>query len=438
MTPVDVAGVLIANAVVLAGMWVRHGGLAQLTDPAGWFTATGQLTALIGTYVALVQLVLMSRAPWIDRVLGTDRIATWHRWLGFTCLWLLVGHAVFTTVGYALGDGSGVVEELWTFLTAYPWVLMATVGLVLLIAVAASSMRATRRRLSYETWYGIHLYAYLAIALAFLHELVVGTDFIDDQVAVGYWVALYVVAFAPLVWFRVLAPLALYLRHRPRVEHVAEEAPGVVSVYVSGRDLASMPVRAGQYFQVRFLNGGGWWRHHPFSISAAPNGSWLRLTVKALGDDTTRMTRLRPGTRVFLEGPYGTFTRERVEGVPTLFLAGGIGITPIRAMLEEDRAEPRDDVLVYRARSWPEVVFKRELDQLGQRPGIKVGYLVGRRGTKQMPVDPLSPQWLQHLVPDISRRTIFLCGSGSFMDRVLTSLDDLDIPREHIHAERFS
>ena len=188
LTPTDVAGVLIANGVVLVGMWLRHGGLDQLTDAAGWLTATGQLTALLGTYVALVQLVLMSRAPWIDRVLGADRVARWHRWLGFACLWSLVGHAVFTTLGFAAGDGRGVVEELWTFLTGYPWVLMATVGLALLVAVAVTSMRAARRRLSYETWYGIHLYAYLGIALAFLHEVVVGTDFVDDPVAIGYWV----------------------------------------------------------------------------------------------------------------------------------------------------------------------------------------------------------------------------------------------------------
>ena len=132
---------------------------------------------------------------------------------------------------------------------------------------------------------------------------------------------------------------------------------------------------------------------------------------------------------MFLEGPYGTFTRERAAGAPALFLAGGIGITPIRAMLGEDGRGPRDDVLLYRARSWPEVVFRRELDQLGQRPGIRVGYLVGRRGSKQMPTDPLSAGWLERLVPDIGRRAIFLCGSGSFMNRVLASLRDLDIPR---------
>ncbi len=185
---------------------------------------------------------------------------------------------------------------------------MATVGLVLLVAVAVTSIRAARRRLSYETWYGIHLYAYLAIALAFLHELVVGTDFVEDPVAVAYWVALYVVASGLLLTYRVFQPILFSVRHRLRVERIVQEAPGVVSIHLTGKRMGELPIRAGQYFQFRFLSGGGWWRHHPFSISAAPNGASLRLTVKDLGDDSHRLATLAPGTRVFAEGPYGAFT----------------------------------------------------------------------------------------------------------------------------------
>ncbi len=272
LTPGDILAVLVANGVIIVGMWVRHGGLAQLDTTAGIATAVGQVTALLGTYLALVQLVLMSRSPWLERVLGSERLMVWHRWTGFACLWLLVGHAVFTTLGFGMTDGTGVVNEVGTLLFTYPWVLMATVGLVMLIAVAVTSIRAARRRLSYETWFGIHLYAYLGIALAFLHELVGGTDFVSDQVAVGYWVGLYVVAIGLLVAFRLLQPIMFSVRHRLRVEGVVQEAPGIVSIHITGRDLDTMPIRAGQYLQVRFLTGGGWWRHHPFSISAAPNG----------------------------------------------------------------------------------------------------------------------------------------------------------------------
>ena len=132
----------------------------------------------------------MSRSPWLDQVFGMDRLAAAHRWIGFATVWLLLGHGVFTTIGYAaIGDRSNPVAEFLTLITTYPYVLMATVSGGLFAAVAISSIRKARRALSYETWYGIHLYAYLAIALGFLHQLFVGTDFIHDPVAVAYWIA---------------------------------------------------------------------------------------------------------------------------------------------------------------------------------------------------------------------------------------------------------
>lgn len=438
ITAGDIVLVLVANGLLIVGMWVRHGGIDELATPAGAATAIGQVTALLGTYLALVQLVLMSRSPWIERVLGLDRLTSWHRWVGFACVWLLVGHAVFTTLGFALTAGSGILDEVGSLLFDYPWVLMATVGLLMLLAVAVTSMRAARRRVSYETWFGIHLYAYLGIALAFLHELVVGSDFVGDTVAVWYWVGLYVVTIGLVVAFRLLQPIAFSMRHRFRVAAVTPEGPGVVSIQLTGRAMDRIAIRAGQYLQVRFLTGGGWWRHHPFSISAAPDGRTLRLTVKALGDDTERMLRMPVGTQVFVEGPYGAFTRERVRSSRILLIAGGIGITPLRAMLEERPQGADDVVLLYRARSWDDVVFGPELAALGRRPGTRVQFLVGRRGTAEMPVDPLTPEWLRSLVPDIARRDIFYCGSGPFMDRVATSLHALSIPRGHIHAERFT
>lgn len=299
--------VLVANGLLVAALWVIHGGIDQLSTPGGLVTGLGQITALVGTYLALVQIVLMARVPWIDHVVGSDRLMAWHRWTGFATLWLLIGHFVFTTVGWAKGSGRSVVDELLDMLSMWD-VLIATVGLALLGLVAFTSVRAARRRLQYETWYGLHLYAYLGIALAFPHQVTLGTDLIDDPVALGYWIGLYIVTFGLLISYRVLAPIRLSARHRLRVANVVPEAPDVVSIYLTGHALDELPVRAGQFFQVRFLTGGGWWRPHPFSISAAPNGEYLRLTIKDLGDDTHRMLRTRIGVPVFIEGPYGSFT----------------------------------------------------------------------------------------------------------------------------------
>ena len=436
VTAIELVAVLIANGILIAGMWLRHGGLDRLSSPGGPLIAVGQVTALYGTYLALIQLVLMSRSPWLDQVFGMDRLAVAHRWLGFATVWLLLGHGVFTTVGYALGDSSNVAAEFITLITTYPYVLMATVSGVLFAAVAISSVRAARRRLSYETWYGIHLYAYLAIALGFLHQLFVGSDFIHDQVAVAYWVGLYVVTVALVLVFRVGAPIVLSVRHRLRVSNIVTEAPGVISIYVTGRDLHQLAVRSGQYFVWRFLTRDGWWRGHPFSISSAPNGSWLRITIKELGDWSKALQGLEIGTRVFIEGPYGVLTGARRTKPKVLLVAGGIGITPLRALLEALPARHGDLTLLYRVREARDILFRDELDEIARERGARIHYLVGRR--TDATGDALEAGSLERLVPDIRERDVYLCGPTPMMQRVEESLRRLGLPARQIHAERFA
>ena len=176
-------------------MWLRHGGLEQLSTLGGQLTAIGQLTGLYGTYLALIQLVLMSRSPWLDQAFGMDglarraSLARLRDASGCCSRHGIVHHRSAT----ALGDGS---ERRRGVRDAHHDLPVRADGRSSAAACSRSwrsrSIQAARRRLSYETWYGLHLYAYLAIALGFLHQLFVGADFIHDPIAVGYWIALYV------------------------------------------------------------------------------------------------------------------------------------------------------------------------------------------------------------------------------------------------------
>ncbi len=432
----DVVGILVGNGLLIVAMWVRHGGPAEFDTFAGTLTAIGQLTALGAAYLSLIGLVLLSRSPWLDQLFGMDRLAAAHRWIGFATLWLILAHGVFTTVGYALGDGRDVIAEFVTLLLTYPYVLWATVSGGLFVAIAVTSVRAARRRLSYETWFGIHLYAYLAIALGLAHQLVVGTDFATDPVAWAYWVGLYAITAVLIVVFRVGQPLALSLRHRLRVANVVRESDDVVSIYLSGRDLDQLAVRAGQFLVFRFLTWDGWWRGHPFSLSAAPNGRFLRMTVKELGDDTVRLQDLTIGTPVFVEGPYGIFTGAVRRRSGVLLVAGGIGIAPLRALLEALPAAPGDLVLVYRASTSADLVFRDEIEHLARIRGARVHYLVGRRN--EIRTDPLSARSLLGLVPDVASREVYVCGPSRMTDAVRTALRRLGVPGGQVHSERFA
>jgi len=436
LRPGDVLALAAGNGVLIVGMWIRHGGLSELTSVGAVLIAGGQLTALLGTYVALIGLVLMSRSPWLDRLIGGPRLAHWHRWVGFSCVWLLVAHTVLTTVGFALTTGNDALTETWALLTTYPYVLMATVGLVMLVAVGITSARIARRRMTYETWYFIHLYAYLGMALGFAHQLVIGTDFLSDPIAIAYWIGLYVVTIVAIVVFRIGQPLQSFFRHRLRVAHVAAEGDGVVSVYVTGRSLDRLAAQAGQYFLWRFLAGDGWWRAHPFSLSAAPNGQYLRLTVKATGDSTGAMQHLAIGTPVFAEGPYGAFTADERRWPRVLLIAGGIGIAPLRALLEAMPA-PRGAIThIYRASRPEDVVFQDELEALMKARGGKVHYLIGRR--VELRRDPLDASHLHRNVPDIAQREVYICGPEGMIETVQRSLRQLHVPASQIHEEHFA
>ncbi len=434
----DVWALLVGNGVLIGLMWIRHGGAAELGSAPANLTAIGQVAALYGTYLALVQLVLMSRSPWLDQVFGMDGLVRAHRWLGFATIWLILGHVAATTLGYSLGDRTTVLDELVSLLTTYPWVMWALGGLICMALAALTSFRFARRRLSYETWFGLHLYAYLAIVLAFMHQLVVGADFTDDPLARVYWIGIYGVAIGLVLAFRLGHPLAMTLRHRFEIANVVQEAPGVASIYVIGRDLERLAVRAGQYFNLRLLTRDGWYRAHPFSLSAAPNGRFLRFTVKDLGDWSSALLRMRPGTRVLLEGPYGVLTGARRTRQKVLLIGGGVGITPLRALLEALPGRPGDVALVYRSPRAEDLVFRAELERIAAVRGAPVHYVVGRRGAPGVGSEPLSPRALVALVPDLAERDVYLCGPLAMMDEVARGLRSSGIRPAQIHLERFA
>jgi predicted ferric reductase len=431
-----IAVVVGVNALLIAGMWLRHGGLANAQGPGAFATAVGQLTGLFGAYAVLIELLLMSRIGWLERFMGLDRMAVWHRWNGFTAVWLLVAHTVFITLGYAASNQSSVLGQTGDFIRHYPDVLMAFAALALFIAVAATSARVARRELRRETWHLVHMYAYLAVALGFAHQLAVGSDFVNDRAARVYWVALYVVVALALISWRVVRPIALNVEHRLRVESVVPEAPGVVSIHVKGRRLDRLDAQPGQFFLWRFLTKDGWFKAHPFSLSAPPTANSLRFTVKDLGDETAKIQHIRPGTRLFAEGPYGTFTDQRRTRRKVLLLAAGIGITPLRAMVEAMPARKGEIMLLYRIVRPSDAIFENELRELARTRGIVVHIIPGAEIGDDN-TDLLSIPALHAGVPGIASRDCYICGPPSFIDAIRRRLERLGVPRRQIHFERF-
>ena len=429
-----VAAVVALGAMVVVAMWWQDTTAGSLRSLADELTAAGRLTGLIGTYLLLVEVLLLARIPALDRLIGMDRLAVWHRRNGEYVVGLLVTHAVAIAAGYALADHRSVLGETGDVVLHYPDVLAATVALGVLVAVGVLSARAVRSRLAYETWYFVHLYTYLAVVLAFAHQFATGDDFATHPLHRAFWVALHAATAGLLITYRVVLPLRSTFRHQLRVAAVTREGPDAVSLTIIGRRMAELHADAGQFFLWRFMTRHGWWQAHPFSLSALPNGERLRITVQASGDHTRALDRVRVGTRVVAEGPYGAFTHRRRSRRKVLLVAGGIGVTPLRALLESLPAGPGELTFLYRATSRDHLVLHTELEELARRRHARLWYLLGPRDRRP---DQLAPEILAAQIPDLADHDAYVCGSPSFVDWASNSLRRAGVPRRHIHTERF-
>lgn len=427
--------VLAALAGLGLGVTIALGAIVEssvgLSAVGGAWTFAGRMSGLIGTYALLLTVLLAGRLPVLERAVGQDRLIAWHRRLAPAALLLIGAHGVATLLGYAQRAGSGVPAEAWSLLTTLPGVLTATVGFAALTAAAVTSYRRARLRLSHETWWAIHLYVYLGLALSFSHQLATGASFIGHPLARAFWIALWAGTAGAVLAYRVALPLWRSLRHRLRVAEVVAEGPGVVSVVLAGRRLERLPLSGGQFLHWRFLLRGLWWQAHPYSVSALPSGGRLRITVKDLGDHSRSLARLRPGVRVAVEGPYGAFTADAAAGRPVLAIAAGVGSSPVRTLLE-DLPVGSAPVVILRGSSHADLPLAGEIEAVAEQRGGTVHRLVGARDTIR-----LDREALRTLVPDLHRRDVFVCGPAGFARPVLAAAQAAGVPRAQLHHETF-
>ncbi|MDR7276753.1 ferredoxin reductase family protein [Catenuloplanes atrovinosus] len=413
-------------------LWIFDTQPGAVNDLPTLMLAIGRVTGLIGGYLLFIQLLMMSRVSWLEDWVGSRDLLRWHRGLGTSLCVSVIAHIVFIVYGYALTAETDVVTQAFTIITTLPKMMEALAATVIMIFIALISIRGLRRLLSYEIWKGLHLSAYLVLLLGYGHQVATGAD-LSGRFASVFWPGLTALVISAVVWGRIVEPLWMNLRHRFEVVEVVNEGRGSFSVYIDGRNLDRLGARGGQFMRWRFLTGGAWWQSHPFSLSAAPNAQWLRLTVTAVGRYTEALRELRPGTRVWLQGPYGTFTAERRTQRLALLIAGGSGIAPIRALLED---MPSGTVVIYRAGRADEVVFRDELEELAVRRGAQVFYVVGGRN-EPGPRRLLTVDGMRELVPDVSERDVYLCGPPGLVEAAIDTLSDLEVPKSQIHLDPF-
>jgi len=426
-------GVLAAIGLFISvALVVPVESASVLAGAGGVLTAVGRVTAMSGTYLLLITLLLIARIPAVERAIGQDRLVKLHRKLGPAILGLISIHVVAVVLGYAAQVATGPWHELVLLTTTFPGMLLAVAGLGLLFLAAFTSYRYVRRQMKYETWWAVHLYTYLAVALSVPHQILTGAPFMGHPLAMAWWLTLWFATAGAVIVYRWGLPIARSLQHKVTVHSVEEEAPGVVSVTMTGRNLHKLEASGGQFLHWRFMKRGMWWQAHPYSLSAVPTTNRMRITVKDLGDHSNSLAALQPGTRVAIEGPYGAFTHHARHTDQVVLVAAGVGVTPVRALLE-DLPRHVDVVAILRGASRRDLVLRDELAHLVGERGGQLHEVIGPRSHAR-----LDAQGLAELVPDIAARDLYVCGPSGFMQSVIAAARNLGVRGERIHHEDFA
>ena len=441
MTRVALVAALWLGLLLVTWWWASGGGIRDLAaSRTDVLMSTGRLSGLLGSALLLVQVLLMARLPLIETAYGHDRLVRIHRVVGFTSFNLILVHVALITWGYAAGRLSATPGTLWDLTWDYPGMLLATVGALLLVLVVATSIKAARRRLRYESWHLLHLYGYLGAGLALPHQLWTGQEFLARPRATWLWWAAWATVAGLVLVYRVLTPVGRTVRHQVRVAAVVPEAPGVLSVHLSGRHLDALRTQSGQYFTWRFLGRSGWTRANPFSLSAAPTPQTMRITVQCDGDGSASIAALRPGQRVVIEGPYGRLTPRARTQRKVALIGAGVGAAPLRALAEGMDYRPGEAVLVQRYRT--DQLFADELARLQEARGLRIVPLGGpRRGESSWVgagYDGYSDaQVLLGWIPDLRERDVYVCGPPAWTAAIRAAAEQVGLPKEQWHEEAF-
>lgn len=432
-----------ASTVAVTVMFILNGGLQNLVDLTSWLGAIGRLTALVATNLLLIDILLISRVGWLERIYGHDRLTVAHKKLGKPILYLVLAHFAALLWQYAMLEGRSIIDEYFALIGSISDLLTASFAFVAMILVVVTSLNISRKAIAYETWYFIHILGYAAVLLAIPHQFSLGTDIAANPIATWYWIALYFFVLLNLLWYRVVRPIARAATAQLEVVKVERSSSDSISVYLNGKNLEKYRAQSGQFFLFRPLTIGQWFRPHPFSLSAAFDAGHLRFTIGARGDDTALLQQIKVGTRVMLEGPFGVFTESRRTKKDVVLIASGIGIPPVRALAESLVAHQGDVTIIYRVRTEHDAALLGEVTELARLRGFDLHVLAGPRGRPNswMNADLLGEtdsQRLMQLAPKVAESDVYICGPTAWTKAVERSLTKLAVPKHQVHTEEYA
>ena len=242
--------VLTIPVAIMAIVGMPNG--LDVFSPEGILKIISRFSGLYATQLILIQLILISRIPYLNYLYGHDKLTTLHKKIGKPAYYLLVLHFIAVIQEYVLLQNKSFFAEFLALFN-FPDLAKTVVAFGIITVVIFSSLNFVRKRIPYELWFATHLLTYMAILLSFPHQVSMGTDIKGSLLVLGYWWGLYITTVLFIVIFRFGKPVATSLRHQLKVVKVVEETPSVVSIYMTGRNLDKLQHYAGQFYMWKFL-----------------------------------------------------------------------------------------------------------------------------------------------------------------------------------------
>jgi len=383
----------------------------------------------------LLMFVLISRFRRLTAPFGIDLIYYFHRQIAVGLLLLLMAH-----VGILLYPEPLLSRYLLPSAPAH--MFLGVIALLSLLLLVGLSLLRRRLRLRYETWRRSHLLlAVIAVVSSTVH--IFGVNYYSDSIVMKGLAAVALLVWVVLILrVRLFKPMML-MRRRWRVVSAQPEKGNAVTINVEPRHPEPFRFLPGQFAWLTVDQSPFAMAEHPFSIaSSAERSGSVSFTIKALGDFTQRLQTIETGTTVYVDGPYGVFSIDRVEADGLMFIAGGIGIVPIMSMLRTlaDRDDPRPVKLLYAVRDINNVTYLEELQQLDRRPNLALVLVPDSAPENwQGPSGYIDRSVLQPLLPKAPDRWhYFLCGPPAMMRANEAALHRLGVGYARIHTELFN
>jgi predicted ferric reductase len=385
-----------------------------------------------------LQFVLTARFKRLKAPYGSDIVYSFHKQISLVAFVFILAHPLLLTIVDlpAVLIRFDVVNN-----PCYPrFGLYALLALTVLIV---TSLARQRLRLDYDWWRRLHaLFGSLALVLGVMHVVEIG-HYLGAPSKRAFWIGYTLMWLGVTVWVRLVKP-SLELRTPYVVEEVRPERGDAITLGLAPLCHPGIRFQPGQFAWLTVGSSPFSDREHPFSFSGSAERAPRRLefTIKALGDFTRSLRGVRPGQHAYLDGPFGALSADRhprADGF--VFIAGGIGITPMMSHLRTfaDRRDPRPLVLIYGNVDLDSMTFREEIDALGARLALKTVYVLARppagwEGERGFVTEDL----LGRHIPREGRHEYFICGPQPMMDLVERALYRLGVPVGSFHSERFN